>query len=442
MANIAIFNFTGMYLDGEWKNIHYYNSIISAFKKRKHNVLNFITNDIILDPWNGLNISISPYVEEEVETTLKKFKPDLIICFNNSKINIIEKFDCPIVIWEADTAKYFSDKDSIKKNVDRYHFIYFSKNGAENFINLFNAKKKNLLYIENATSIQSKKIKKFHDISFIGSLYDPDKFLNLKKSDDNYIYYTSAKERKKILLNLIGYNLKIYTNYIPLAYHSLKDYNKISDKIVFDTNEVEKVMNQSLISLSHSHHQARNIGYSWRVLDILASSSLLISEKSTLLIEKFGKNIKKQLYSSAYDARKKCDYFLKNKNARSHLIAEQNEIIDKFYRWEYRIKKIEDFFGLKKNEMNKKISIITFRSKNNLKPTLFISFFLRFIKFLSFILRFIKSFILRFIKSKKVYNDTNLKIFIFLFLKKRSLITYKFLVRIKYFSNLKNRGVK
>ena len=159
MANIAIFNSSALYLDGEWKNVHYYNSIISAFKKRRHNVLNFITNNIILDPWNGLNISISPYVEKEVETSLKKFKPDLIICFNNSRINIVEKFDCPIAIWEADTAKYFSDKDSIKKNVDRYHYIYFSLNGAEVFINLFNAKKKNLFYIDNGTSIPSQQVK-------------------------------------------------------------------------------------------------------------------------------------------------------------------------------------------------------------------------------------------------------------------------------------------
>jgi|688.fasta_scaffold145807_2 hypothetical protein len=427
MANVAIFNFTGVYVDGQWKNIHYYNSIISAFKKRKHNVLNFITNEIILDPWNGLNISISPYVEEEVETVLKKFKPDLIICFNNSKINIVDKFDCPIVIWAADTARYFSDKDSIKKNVDRYHIIYSSKNGEENFINLFNAKKKNLIYIENATSIKPKKIKKIHDISFIGSLYDPDLYFNLKKSDDNYIDYISARERKKILLNLIGYDLKIYTNKIPLAYHSLKTCNKISDKIVFDTDEVEKVMNQSLISLNHSHYQAKNIDYSWRVHDILASSSLLITEESNLLSERFGKNIKKQFYSSAYDVRKKCDYFLKNKNARLDLIAEQNEIIDKFYRWEDRIKKIEDIFGLK-NEMNKKISTIRFRCKSNLKPTLRISFFLILIEFN--------------LKIKKVYNTNNFGRIFFLFLRKNFFAIYKFLLQIKYFSNLKNKGLK
>ena len=183
-------------------------------------------------------------------------------------------------------------------------------------------------------------------------------------------------------------------------------------------------MNQSLISLSHSHHQARNIGYSWRVLDILASNSLLICEKSTLLSEKFGKNIKKQFYSSAYDARKKCDYFLKNKNARSDLIAEQNEIIDKSYRWDDRIKKIEDIFGLKKNVMNKKISIISFRSKNNLKPTLLLSFCLILTKYI------------------QIYSRTNFKIFIYLFFKKKSLRLYTFLARLKYFSDLKNKGLK
>jgi len=410
MANIAIFNFTGIYKDGEWKNIHYYNQIISAFKKRKHNILNFITNDIILDPWNGFNIPISSFIENSVKTKLQKFKPDLIICFNNSKSNIVDNFDCPIVIWEADIARYFSDKDSIKKNVDRYHFFHSSKNGAEDFINLFNAQKKNIFYIESATSIKSKKIKKFHDISFIGSLYDPDQFFKLKKSDVNYIDYSTANERKKILLNLISYNLKIYTNHIPLAYHDLKNCYKISDKIVFDTNETEKVMNQSLISLNHSHHQARNIGYSWRVLDILASSSLLISEESTLLIKAFGKNIKNQFYSSAYDVRKKCDYFLKNKNAMHDLIAEQNNIINTHFRWEDRIKKIEDIFNLKPNKQ-KSATAKTFRNKPAKKI---------FIVLLLSYLRTKFNFLKPYIKYKY-------------FIKKKNTVLYRILLRCLYF---------
>ena len=437
MANIAIFNFTPIYINGEWKNLHYYNSIILAFKNRGHNVYNFITNKILCDPWNGNNVSISKDGDSEAELKLKKFKPDLIISFNNSKPSFVEKFDCPIVIAEADTVQYFSDQNLIKKNVDRYHFFYFTNDGANQIINSFNASKNRIFFIENATSIKSKKIDKVHEISFIGTLYQYHSgkiYLKDKKNNTDYLNYITAYKRKKLLLSLKDYNLKIYTNRVPDSYLDLLEYGKISNEHAFETITIEKIMNQSLISLNHSHEQAKNQGYSWRVLDILASNSLLITEKSSLLAKKFGKNINRQFYDSVSDVKKICNYFLKNKNARSDLIAEQNQIIDKFFRWEDRIKKIENIFGLK-TEKNKESSIISFVSqKNNLKPTLFLSIILRFIKY--------KSIILRFIKYKQVYNATNFKIFIFLFFEKRSLVIYKFLVRIKYFSNLKNRELK
>lgn len=427
MANIAIFNFTPIYVNGEWKNLHYYNSIILAFKDRGHNVYNFITNEILCDPWNGNNVSISKDADSKAELELKKFKPDLIISFNNSKPSFVEKFDCPIVIAEADTVQYFSDQNLIKKNADRYHFFYFTKDGENQIINSFNASKNRIFFIENATSIKSKEIDKVHEISFIGTLYQYHSgkiYLKDKKNNTDYLNYITAYKRKKLLLSLKDYDLKIYTNRVPDLYLDLLEYGKISNKHAFETITIEKIMNQSLISLNHSHEQAKNQGYSWRVLDILASNSLLITEKSSLLAKKFGKNISRQFYDSVSDVRGICNYFLKNKNASSDLIAEQNQIIDKFFRWEDRIKKIEDIFGLK-IEKNKDSSIISFRSKkNNLKPTLFLSIILRFIKF------------------KQVYNATNFKIFIFLFFKKRSLVIYKFLVRIKYFSNLKNRVLK
>jgi len=446
MANIAIFNFTPVYFNGEWKNLHYYNSIISAFKDRGHNVYNFITNEILCDPWNGNNISISKYQDSKVELKLKKFKPDLIISYNNSKPNFVEKFDCPIVIAEADTVEYFSDQNLIKKNVDRYHFFYFTKNGKNQIINSFNASKNRIFFIENATSIKSKKIDKVHEISFIGTLYQSHSgkiYLKDKKNNTDYLNYITAYKRKKLLLSLKDYNLKIYTNTVPDTYFDLLEYGKISNKHVFETIITQKIMNQSLISLNHSHEQAKNQGYSWRVLDILASNSLLITEKSTLLVKKFGKNINRQFYDSVSDVRRICNYFLKNKNARSDLIAEQNQIIDKFFRWEDRIKKIEDIFGLKTNK-NEESSIISFKcKKNNLKPSLFIYIILRFIKF---------KFNTRRLKLKILYIVTNLKLFkflffkkiflffkkIFLFFKKKNFAIYKFLVRIKYFNNLKN----
>ena len=425
MANIAIFNFTPIKVNGRWKNLHYYNSFISAFKQRGHNVLNFITNDILCDPWNGHNVSISKNIEQAVELSLRKFKPDLIISFNNSKINIIEKFDCPIVIAEADTVKYFSDKDSIKKNVNRYHFFYFTKNGSKEMIDFFKASKKKIFYIENATSIQSKKIEKIHDVSFIGSLYDPDKFFNLNKSDGNFKDYTTAVERKKILLELKSYKLKIYTNHVPDSYSDLVNCGKVSKKIIFDTKSTQQILNQGFMSLNHSHHQSRNVGYSWRVLDILASNSLLITEESDALKEKFGKNIQKQFYRSFHDIKKKINYFLNNKHAMQDLITEQNEIIDKHYRWSDRIKKIEDIFQLK-NKKEQKNSIIIFKAKNILLQ-----------KFL--IRDFIFKILDKNLVGKRIYIPNKIKYFNIIksFFKNNNNIIYRFIVRLEYFRKLK-----
>ena len=435
MANIAIFNFSPIYVNGEWKNLHYYNSIILAFKKRGHNVCNFITNRILCDPWNGNNVSISKKIDNQAELELKKFKPDLIISYNNSKPSFVEKFDCPIVIAEADRAQYFSDQNLIKNNVDRYHFFYFTQNGSNQIANLFNASKKRIFYIENATSIKSKKIDKVNEICFIGTLYQSHLgkiYLKDKKNKTDYLNYITAHKRKKLLLSLKDYNLKIYTNSIPDLYLDLLKYGKISNEHVFETIIIEKIMNQNLISLNHSHEQAKNNGYSWRVLDILASNSLLITDKSSLLAKQFGKNINRQFYDSVSDARKIINYFLKNKNARSDLIAEQNQIIDKFFRWEDRIKKIEDIFGLKteKNQENYIINFIV--KKNNLKESLFISIIFGLIKYIKQIHTTFKNKRFTFLFFIKF----------FLFFKKRSLVIYKFLVRVKYFSNLRNRELK
>jgi hypothetical protein len=334
MSNIAILNFTGVYFKGKFVNIGFYESFSDAFRKSGHNVMNYITNEIICDPWNGFNISISKKIDCEFERSIRKFNPDLIISFNNSKNNIVDKLDCPIVVWEADTPQYYSDKNSLKKNADRYHFIYASLNAPKQLSNFFKVKKKNMFFIDNATSVKPKKINKIHDISFIGTLYD--------KNNDK-----SAIERKKILLSLKDCDFKIYTNNIPNSYKILSD--NISDQILFDKAQTQKLMNQSFISLNHSHLQSLNNSYSWRVLDILGSNSLLISEESNLLIKKFGRNIKKQFYFSHHDVRKKCNYFLKNKNLMRDLISEQNEIIDKNFRWESRVKEIESIFQLKKS---------------------------------------------------------------------------------------------
>jgi hypothetical protein len=344
MAKIIIFSFSAVYDYNKWQLVSYYESFSKAFTKRGHQVLNIITNDYIVDPWNGNNISISKYIHKSVTNQIRRFNPDLIISYNNSKIKNIENVvDCPIVIAEADRWMYFSDKHELKKKVSRYHFAYFTSTGKKDLINNFGANKNQIFFIPNATSIKNKKIKKNNDINFIGSLYDI-------KFSQNKLEFNNAQYRFNILNKIKIFKPVIYSNNTPTSYANLKTL--ISSEKKYNIEQVEKVYNKSFISLNISNLQAKNIGFSWRLLDIMASNSLLITEKNKFLENhKTLKMSKKQFYDSANDCYDKMKYFLKNKSLMHDLILKQNENIKNYGSWEDRIEQIEAIFNLKVNKV-------------------------------------------------------------------------------------------
>ena len=81
----------------------------------------------------------------------------------------------------------------------------------------------------------------------------------------------------------------------------------------------------------------------------MGSNSLLISETNNILKKNLYKISGKQLYESPRDCFNKIKYFLKNKSAMTDLIFKQNEYINRYARWNDRIKKIEEIFNLKVN---------------------------------------------------------------------------------------------
>ena len=376
MSKVIIFSFSPVFDENQWKLLSYYEGISKAFLKRGHKVLNIITNNFIIDPWNGDNISISKYIAEDTLNKIHKFNPDLIITFNNSKLENIEKnVDCPIVICEADRWFYFSNKSEIKKNINRYHFFYFTKNGKTDFIKHFGANKNKIFYLENATSLKNKKIKKTTTINFIGTLYDTE-YLQKK------IEINNAKFRFDILNKLKKFKPDIYTNNIPSMYKSLKEF--INIKKIYNTFDTEKIYNQSFMSLNISNFQSKNVGFSWRLLDIMATNSLLISEKNPEIEKRFSDLSKRQFYETPHDCYKNIQFFLNNKSSIPELISLQNEYIKENYTWEDRIKKIEEIYSLKvdttkKNRITPNIKILN-RSKI-IKFDYYVSFIVFIIKF-------------------------------------------------------------
>lgn len=55
------------------------------------------------------------------------FAPDLCIIFNNSFYNLADVVDSPIVIYEVDSPRYFSNKADIKEKPDRYLYFVFQE---------------------------------------------------------------------------------------------------------------------------------------------------------------------------------------------------------------------------------------------------------------------------------------------------------------------------
>ena len=66
-------------------------------------------------------------IDAKTATAIKQFEPDICIIFNNSFFDLSEVVDCPIVIYEVDSPRYFSNKDNIKKNPERFLYFIFQE---------------------------------------------------------------------------------------------------------------------------------------------------------------------------------------------------------------------------------------------------------------------------------------------------------------------------
>ncbi|WP_274271076.1 hypothetical protein [Roseburia hominis] len=66
-------------------------------------------------------------IDEETKKEICGFAPDLCIIFNNSFYNLADVVDSPIVIYEVDSPRYFSNKADIKEKPDRYLYFVFQE---------------------------------------------------------------------------------------------------------------------------------------------------------------------------------------------------------------------------------------------------------------------------------------------------------------------------
>ena len=336
----------------------------------------------------------------KILSRIKDFSPDLILSFSAFlPEKLLYDTNCPICFLDADNPKYFWHKNYIKQNKDKFYYLGFQKKSLDMYKEHFNIDEQRYLYFPAATSLKSKKIRQDKNISFIGTpfmtqeyinpsrnvkyltimkkiwaLNPSDLFINLDKTKKNLLKDNDIEEDD---LEFVLDKLNTLPGQTITGMHRVQFLSQISDlgltiygtegwmealfyypeiaicytpQVVSTAEENESVYNSSKVSINLSHPQAIS-SFSWRVMDIMATNSCLVMEKKPDWEDLFGEYISKEvkeaiLYNDRYDCREQIKNLLNNEELRLKCIKECQNAIEKNGRWEHRFKDLENFVGV------------------------------------------------------------------------------------------------
>lgn len=378
MANIVITHFSPFLFREKYQSSVFYDGLIECCINEGHNVLQIITSSILVKPWNGSNKALTTSIKHKSLKKIKDFRPDLIISFNNSSIEDIEStVDCPIALWDADTVQFFNNKETIKNNLDRYHYMAFFEYGIKDYVDNLGVAENRICRVPGATGVNAKAEEKLYNISFIGNpFFKSDKLIDLlnkhpelthlspteietKKTDINKIlqsygvslhnlkYHKTGDNRAALIANLLDMKPKVFgpRDWLKLSYLSSDYINTYDSRAVYSLNHNEKIYNRSKISISTNHTQ-NSEGYPWRIHDIMGSSSVLLSEHRKELTQDFANCVNLQTFKSPAEARDLAQKLLNDEKLRTDIIAQQHEAINQDFRWKHRLPLIQQLTGV------------------------------------------------------------------------------------------------
>ncbi|RCK42088.1 glycosyltransferase [Thalassospira profundimaris] len=383
MANIVVTHFSGLLVNGKYRTSVFYEGFINSLLENGNNVLHVITSNYLLRPWNGSNTTISPEIGQLVLEEIINFNPDLVISFNNSSIEGIEDaVDCPIALWEADTFQFFNDKDYVKRNADRYHFLAFASDAIEVYKRELGISDNRVRRVPAATGVKSTKEEKRYNISFIGNTFSASptvfKYLaqhpsvrdldtsvfsdaqvsqycetlkTLSGLDGHAILFRkSGQDRLSICHRLFEHGLHLFgpDDWYRLGMLGDDILDAYDPRVVYSLHHNQLIYNRSKVSLNINHAQA-STGFAWRVIDILASDSALLTTPSSDLKALCGDKVSLQVFNSVAEADDLAGKLLKDNSLREDVIAQQNELVEMNFRWKHRFPIISEFTGVELN---------------------------------------------------------------------------------------------
>lgn len=387
MANIVVSMYNFLLKPNNVNSIPpFYEGFIKGLRDAGNKVICFEFNKVLLG-----NSSVIP---EEYLETIKNFKPDLFIFFNNQFWDITKYFNVPIIVYDVDSPNAYYNLNGIIKNKNLYKFIVNQDSGKALIKDAIDCDSQNIKYIRPFTSVKDENIVQDINISFCGTNWfwqDFKSVINFTNSKpnssdiqaakkvydlyiqhptmvsseiysqfnieadkkltfDNLFFYAcrvSGIKRLRYLTEIADLGLEIRGQYWLLKDPTLAAFPEIllsySTEPVNSISSTQQFFNRSKLSLNTKHIQAKT-GFSWRVCDILASNACLVTEPASDL-NNLG--FKVPTFTSPAELREQCLKLLNNENMRKDIVAHSQEIINKNHRFKHILPEIEDFIGLK-----------------------------------------------------------------------------------------------
>ena len=344
--------------------------------------------------------------EEKLVNWINQLNPDFIFNTNRAGIttSLMRHTSCPIITWMVDLVPFMhhgGDKDDLF--CERDILITSTSSCVQVFEEEYPILKGRVHYMPVATSIKDFKNSNISiqdiNVSFIGSLFDFDTYrliLNRYKNDravinrllvisslirDNYnvnideclekydlefLYRdlhlnslivkasiantVSNNDRIKTLDAICDLGLKLYgtENWIDSANFSI-DLLKCFQfsEYVNSRQKLVDIYQRSKISINVNHNQATD-GLPYRIFDIMASNSLLITNyrKNSDIYTLFGEDVPVPMYRTPDELRELVQYFLNNESHRLEIVSTCQKLVQEGFNFIDCVNKFYNIIGI------------------------------------------------------------------------------------------------
>lgn len=352
-------------------------------------------NAILAIRHDMFNIDFGALDNAALESVIRDFDPDAAFLFNNSFYDLSGKFDFPIIIYDVDSPRYFANKDIIKSNPGRYKFVTSQLSSVGTLTSQFSVRKNDILHVPFFTSIHNEPAYKKHNICFIGTRFPVrdsyglspwNRFMatnpglkekqlfrdmidgiqkyprmeqeiiaafikrglrtDFSTTNNELLHILSGAKRELILSQVSDLGLVVHgKDEWVLDSTADMDLALAYDRTPVATlKENQDVYNSSKIGININHTQADS-GFSWRVLDIMASGACLVTEENKRLKELFP-NLDIPMFKDRFEARDICRKILADESLRLEIVSQCNAAVEKGFRFNDMAVALENFLGM------------------------------------------------------------------------------------------------